>query len=199
MSGLRAIDELADRLEDLDLTCMEGCVGPNLCDGTCVRSALAESRLARYPHDDDLCRQDSVDAACFKDLCRALASTDVPEGMGASEAVHWLSARESAARAEVLAKVEALHAPYRIYDECGHEHTDEDYEAGRCVEAAEIGYVCDEGLLYVICRECCCDYDGFNYWQTETCANGHDDHTTVVGPSLCPTRALIADLGRTND
>lgn len=108
MSGLRAIDELADRLEDLDLTCMEGCVGPNLCDGTCVRSALAESRLARYPHDDDLCRQDSVDAACFKDLCRALASTDVPEGMGASEAVHWLSARESAARAEVLAKVEAL-------------------------------------------------------------------------------------------
>lgn len=99
------------------------------------------------------------------------------------------------ARADMRVKIEALHAPYRIYDECGHEHTDEDFEAGLCVDAAEVGYVCDEGLLYIICRECCCDYDGFNYWQTESCVNGHEDHTRLIGPGLCATRALLADLG----
>lgn len=104
-----------------------------------------------------------------------------------------VAAREAAARAEVLAEVAALHRPWRIYDECGHDHTDEDYEAGRCIEVSEIGYVCDDGLMYVICRECCCDYDGFNYWQTESCANGHNlDHTKIVGPSLCPTSAILA-------
>ena len=29
---------------------------------------------ARYPHDDEVCRQNSIDAASFPDLCRQVAS-----------------------------------------------------------------------------------------------------------------------------
>ena len=29
---------------------------------------------ARYPHDDETCRQNSIDAASFPDLCRQVAS-----------------------------------------------------------------------------------------------------------------------------
>ena len=40
-----APDLLLEALEALNLTCLEGCVGPGLCDGSCVRTILAA-------HDD---------------------------------------------------------------------------------------------------------------------------------------------------
>ena len=49
-------------------------------------------------------------------------------------------AGRQAGREEVVARVEALHSPFRIYDECDHRHPDEDVAAGRAVDIPEIGY-----------------------------------------------------------
>jgi hypothetical protein len=90
-----------------------------------------------------------------------------------------------------------LHRPFRIYDECGHKHTAEDVEAGRAIDVTDVGYTCSEGLMYVICRECCAD----DRYQTEDCATNHD-HGVVSGCWPCPTlrritNALDADLAPT--
>lgn len=87
---------------------------------------------------------------------------------------------------EQVQAVRALHRPFRIYDECGHEHTDEDVDQGRAVSIDEVGYTCADGYLYTICRWCCTD--GSEY-QTETCATNHAAERENCCP--CPTaRAL---------
>lgn len=62
----------------------------------------------------------------------------------------------------------ALHTEFKIYEECGHEHTDDDVDAGRAFAVEEVGYVCADGYLYSICKRCCTDDTGI---QGEACAN----------------------------
>lgn len=76
-----------------------------------------------------------------------------------------------------------LHAPYGIYDKCGHEHVDT--EPG-VREIDNVGLVCEAGLEFVVCSHCCAN-DG--YGQSEECAAAHD-HARVCDP--CPTVRLIA-------
>lgn len=88
---------------------------------------------------------------------------------------------------DALRAVLELHQPRRIYDECGHEHTEEDRKASRAVAIDEVGYVCKDGYQYSICRSCCMDSD--NDYQTEDCATYHDHG---AGKPTCPTEVAIA-------
>lgn len=49
--------------------------------------------------------------------------------------------------------VRKLHYPFKIYDECEHQHEAANELLG-IVEIDEIGLTCDAGLLYTVCREC---------------------------------------------
>lgn len=84
-----------------------------------------------------------------------------------------------------------LHRPAPIYETCPHDHTTEDLEAGRCIEVDPVGYTCDDGYMYAICRGCCTDGDGE---QTGVCA---DEHAGNCWP--CPTARVLlgtAQAGR---
>jgi hypothetical protein len=59
------------------------------------------------------------------------------------------------------------HPPRRIYDECGHTHTEG--EPGT-VTVDEVGVVCEAGYQYTICRGCCCTDD---WEQTGWCGAEH--------------------------
>jgi hypothetical protein len=72
-------------------------------------------------------------------------------------------------RAAVQAVLD-IHAPHRIYNECGHNHSDEDGEAFDVLDVDDVGMVCEAGYLYSVCSECCTDQDGD---QTERCADTH--------------------------
>lgn len=87
---------------------------------------------------------------------------------------------------EALRAVVGLHAEFRIFDECGHEHGEEDVKAGSAFNVSEVGYICEGGYRYSICRECCRDGD----YQTEDCATYH--RHTAEGPQ-CPTVKAIAE------
>lgn len=80
------------------------------------------------------------------------------------------------------ARVRELHRAFRIYDDCGHEHTLEDVEAGRAKNVTEVGYVCEVGYQFDICSECCTDGE----YQTEGCATDHDRPCYP-----CPTIAVL--------
>ena len=76
-------------------------------------------------------------------------------------------------------RVRALHAPFRIYDEC---ECDDTTTPGH-VDIEEVGITCN--LLYVVCRECCTSGVDIRY-QTEDCADGHDHRD-----AHCPTIAAL--------
>lgn len=67
--------------------------------------------------------------------------------------------------------VEELHSEFRVYEPCGHEHTDEDVKSGVAKDVPDVGVVCEDGHSYSICRECC---TGGSDYQSEECASGHD-------------------------
>lgn len=92
---------------------------------------------------------------------------------------------------QLTEKIRALHRPFGIYDECDHEHTDEDLAAGRCLEVDEVGLTCDDGLLYQICEECCTVDLGWTRQQREGCAESHDHSKT--GP-ICKTIQLLEEI-----
>jgi hypothetical protein len=50
--------------------------------------------------------------------------------------------------------IRKYHSAFGVYTECGHEHTEDDLDAGRCIEVDDVGLVCKEGLLYKACYEC---------------------------------------------
>ncbi len=85
----------------------------------------------------------------------------------------------------------ALHKPYRIYEEC--DCTPEQIEANddAHVYALDIGMTC--ALMYVVCRECCCDGTDREY-QTETCASYHEH--TKDPESICATVRVVARVER---
>ena len=94
----------------------------------------------------------------------------------------------AAERERWRAAIVKLHAPFRIYDECDHEHTQEDVDGGRAFEIDIIGFTCENGFEYEVCVACCCDRDSE---QTEECISSH-----VHGVNLprCQTIRLLADL-----
>lgn len=92
----------------------------------------------------------------------------------------------------LLAAVRAglgLHQPHRIYDECGHDHYDD--EPGDLYRVDEIGLVCSDGFRYRICRECCTSGEP-NFCQTEECVTGHGHGE---GRPICRTwQAMAGEL-----
>jgi hypothetical protein len=88
--------------------------------------------------------------------------------------------RADAAEA-VIAKVRALHEPFSVYAECGHDHEPGDPGVEDVVE--ECGYTCAK--LYDICRLCCAEGDDY---QTESCISNHDHGP---GKPICTTIAAL--------
>lgn len=89
---------------------------------------------------------------------------------------------------KALIEIWNLHAPYPIYDECGHDH--EYNEDGTLPEGIKdidpIGLVCESGgWRYNICEHCC-TREGFG--QTEDCAA---DHRHGFGISRCQTIGIL--------
>jgi hypothetical protein len=77
-------------------------------------------------------------------------------------------------------RVRELHAEFKIYDECGHLHGEDDPGV---IEIENVGLTCKDGYQYSICRTCCRDGD----YQSLACVE-HHDHTDC---HPCPTiRAL---------
>ena len=107
---------------------------------------------------------------------RANAATPGPEDIPALVAeVRRLRERE--------AKLRELHKPHGIYDECGHEHAEEDEILG-IVDAGDAGLSCKK--MYDVCTLCCDVAD--DGCQGETCVCDHDH-----GPNLpiCKTREIL--------
>ena len=97
------------------------------------------------------------------------------------------------ARGQIVAEVLALHAPFKIYDECEHDHTDKEVREGRAVYIEDLGYTCESALMYVICRECCTNGDEDDRYQTEEC-NDYHEHAADGSKPRCPTAALVASF-----
>ena len=91
----------------------------------------------------------------------------------------WKARAERAER--IVEAVKAIHKPFDIYGECGHDH---DGEVDGAVHVEDIGYTCK--LEYRICHECCTCYDE----QSETCEAEHIH--TLDGP-ICSTVAALKD------
>jgi hypothetical protein len=111
------------------------------------KAEAAEKRLA-----EETQAQDEALALSFKQIetaeadLAALRETDA-EIMRDSER----KTREIEALKARLAAVVAIHKPFGIYDECGHDHQPGDPDT---FEIEDVGVVCAAGLLYTICEAC---------------------------------------------
>lgn len=106
---------------------------------------------------------------------------------------HWKAADELMARLPELKAAELIreiHTPWGIYTECGHEHTEAELEDEKSDvrEVDLVGLVCDEGLLYRVCRACCVEPGMTEGYQTEDCVGTHTH--SPEGP-VCPTTAAL--------
>jgi hypothetical protein len=90
---------------------------------------------------------------------------------------------ETAALRAALDSVKHLHREFRLYGECGHQHTE---EGNGVISVENVGLTCQDGYEQSICRECC--GDGGEY-QSEECAANHEG---LCWP--CPTHTA-ASLG----
>ena len=89
-------------------------------------------------------------------------------------------------------RITAIHRPYGIYEECGHDH--EPNEPG-VIEVNDIGLVCAEGKMYDICVSCC--MGGLSSTgQTETCASTHEHR---LGEPICVTMREVAKINDAED
>ena len=89
----------------------------------------------------------------------------------------------------LVAAVEAalrLHAEFRIYDECGHEHTQDEVDAGTAVDAMEF-VTCEDGYVHSVCRACCTG----GWSQTEECASDHERPCWPCGTVEVISAALL--------
>lgn len=86
---------------------------------------------------------------------------------------------------DALRAVLDKHSALRIYDECGHRHTRDDVTAGVAKHVENVGFVCEDGFEYTVCRECCTGGSGY---QSVECA---DDHLLPCHP--CATVQAITD------
>jgi len=83
-----------------------------------------------------------------------------------------------------VARVRAVHWPFTVYDDCGHDHKPED--AG-VIDVDDIGLVCGYGKVYDICASCCAD-DGES--QSENCLG----HEHGPGHPICATIAALDEV-----
>jgi hypothetical protein len=88
-------------------------------------------------------------------------------------------------RADCARQLREVHSPFGIYDECEHEHTEEDVMAGVAIDVEEVGITCKEALMYYVCKSCCT----LGGYQSETCANSHEHGKDIP---ICET-AKLAD------
>lgn len=95
---------------------------------------------------------------------------------------------EQAACADLVAKLRGLHRPFGIYDQCDHDHTTEEVEAGTAVNCGDF-YSCRQAWLYDICAHCCLyDEDDPGTGPTERCFDTHDHGP---GKPICETATLL--------
>jgi hypothetical protein len=107
-------------------------------------------------------------------LREGFLSETVQHNDAANSLAELLSARD---------RVRGLHTEFKIYTECSHRDHGDGEPSVRLIP--DVGYVCDEGYLYSVCRGCCTD-DGY---QREDC---DDVHSTAGAPDPsgcwpCPT------------
>jgi hypothetical protein len=93
----------------------------------------------------------------------------------------------------LLAVVDAvlkLHRQHRLYDECGHEHSEDEVRAGLAADAGEF-LACEDGFERKVCRHCCAN-DGNG--QIEDCAVTHlADECWPCSTVQAITRELTTD------
>lgn len=92
-------------------------------------------------------------------------------------------------RSRALARVEALHQPYKVYGEdCGHDHAEaSDKEKDGLTFLGEFAtWVCEDAYEVTVCSSCCFDEDG----QTGHCASSHDHDE---GKPICATVAALEE------
>lgn len=92
---------------------------------------------------------------------------EAPDAMWRS--IHKRSAADVPRLLAALDAVLTLHREFRIYDECGHAHTEADLDAGAAIQTADM-VTCQDGYAYSICADCCRD----GWGQAEECASEHD-------------------------
>jgi hypothetical protein len=124
---------------------------------------LYGSYLAECPHEAEAARWQ----ACNKHNVESLTATK------------FALESEVAELRATIERVEAVHRPFGIYDECGHDHK---APGGEVHDIEDVGLTC--ARLYEICRECC-TADG--EWQTEECI----DHDHRAGRPICDTIAAL--------
>jgi hypothetical protein len=83
-------------------------------------------------------------------------------------------------RARIVQGLRALHAPFDIYEDCGHSHALNDPYAFEV--AGQM--LCADGIVGTICLNCCVVNDR----QSEVCAT---EHKHLPGSALCPTLAIV--------
>jgi hypothetical protein len=93
------------------------------------------------------------------------------------------------AQKRALDAIRSLHRPFSVYEFCGHQHSHEDPDV-RYID--DIGCVCEDGLMYDICRACCCGSsdDDDHIEQPESCV----DHGHVKGEPVCETVRILTTL-----
>ena len=83
-------------------------------------------------------------------------------------------------------RVLKLHSEFRIYDECGHEHTQDEVDAGTARDTTEF-VTCEDGYIYSVCRACCTG----GWSQTEACASDHERPCWPCGTVEAISAALL--------
>lgn len=109
------------------------------------------------------------------------------------ELAAWVeaSADDVAPLLTALDEVLKLHSAYRLYDECSHEHTEDEVRAGLATDAGEF-FACEEGFERIVCRHCCA-IDGSG--QTEDCAVTHLADECWPCPTIqAITRILLGEV-----
>ena len=82
-----------------------------------------------------------------------------------------------------ITRIAAIHRPYSIYQECGHDH--EPDEPG-VIDVDAVGLVCAEGKMYDVCGSCCShDFEG---GQDMECA---ENHLHSEDEAICPTFSAL--------
>jgi hypothetical protein len=88
----------------------------------------------------------------------------------------------------VTERIYKLHAAHEIYEQCEHNHEPTDKDVVECVD---VGFVCKDGFLYLICTLCCTNEDEE---QTEECVSTHKHSSDAPYAPRCATvAALVVD------
>ena len=81
----------------------------------------------------------------------------------------------------IIDEVLEFHAPFKVYDNC--EHEGDVLDDSNHFEIEDVGYTCEEGLLYICCERCCTD----NGHVTESCSADHYKFHTTDPNNRCET------------